>query len=618
MRVVALGMVLCGLAFISASDRSFGQQDLRQQPKPPRTLENLIEEPAAEVPPAKEAVANADLLAVPPEAEVAATINLIRDAYSNEYKGEPSVLMKTLKSAADQTDDAVRKFALLQEAEKEAVSSGDLSQAFEFLEKRGSLFKIDVQQSSIALIKEFTNPTGEMRKKLIEKLLQLSRTAFEADQVPFAKEAVALSLVLAEKQFKKTKGDGLDLRNELLALRNEALALQKDISQRSELFGDYEKALATLKKADAGACEREHTVVGRYLCFAKDDWKEGVAYLAKGEAGSLQEAAAQEVLQKSEGKKLPKDLLAVASVWWKLSEKPVRAKTSLSDRDLGELEKIREHSSSLYLEALPNLIDPIDRALATKRSTSPKASGPIFRKPINSIGLELVSIPKGTFLMGEGVGAVRVTLTKPFLLGKYEVTQGQWKNVMSLEPWMGQKGVQIWDDNAASFVHWDGATDFCKRLTDIDHKNGNLPAGESYRLPTEAEWEYACRAGTKTAFSFGDDEKQFGEYAWFEGNAKNVGEKCAHKVGLKKPNPWGLHDMHGNVFEWCSDWYGGALSGGVDPAGPKKDSGLRVNRGGSWWLKPGDCRSADRSFGEPFAHDYGRLGFRVARSQSAQ
>ena len=162
MRVVALGMVLCGLAFISASDRSFGQQDFRQQPKPPRTLENLIKEPAAEVTPAKEAVANADLWAVPPEAEVAVTINLIRDAYSNEYKGEPSVLMKTLKSAADQTDDAVRKFALLQEAEKEAVSSGDLPQAFEFLEKRGSLFKIDVQQSSIALIKEFPNPTGEM------------------------------------------------------------------------------------------------------------------------------------------------------------------------------------------------------------------------------------------------------------------------------------------------------------------------------------------------------------------------------------------------------------------------------------------------------------------------
>ena len=137
-------------------------------------------------------------------------------------------------------------------------------------------------------------------------------------------------------------------------------------------------------------------------------------------------------------------------------------------------------------------------------------------------------------------------------------------------------------------------------------------------MPTQAQWEYACRAGTTTAFSFGDDESQLGEYAWFVTNAMDSREQYAHKVGMKKPNPWGLHDMHGNVFEWCSDWYGGALSGGVDPAGPKKDSGLRVNRGGSWWLKPGDCRSADRSFGEPFAHDYGRLGFRVARSQSVQ
>jgi|GEM_PF-716821 len=233
----------------------------------------------------------------------------------------------------------------------------------------------------------------------------------------------------------------------------------------------------------------------------------------------------------------------------------------------------------------------------------------------NSIGLELIEISAGKFLMGDENRAVNVTLTKPFLLGKYEVTQGQWKNVMSLEPWVGQKGVQIGDDNAASFVHWDGATEFCKRLTDIDHKNGNLPAGESYRLPTEAEWEYACRAGTKTAFSFGDDEKQFGEYAWFDGNAKNVGEKCAHKVGLKKPNPWGLHDMHGNVWEWCSDWNGEELSSGVDPAGPNRGS-TRVLRGGSWWCIPGLCRSAFRNFLDPLNRNGGNLGFRVARSQS--
>ena len=157
----------------------------------------------------------------------------------------------------------------------------------------------------------------------------------------------------------------------------------------------------------------------------------------------------------------------------------------------------------------------------------------------------------------------------------------------------------------------------CEKLTDLARKAGKLKADEEYRLPTEAKWEYACRAGTQTAFSFGDDEKQLGEYAWFKGNAFKAGEIYAHKVGLKKPNPWGLHDMHGNVWEWCSDWYGEKLSGGVDPIGPEKGS-YRVFRGGGWRLDPGFCRSADRSFS---SHPSARgiiLGFRVARTQSVQ
>ena len=369
MRAAVVGMTLVAVLGF-ASDRSYGQPNPFQQQQPRRTLDNLLGEPAEKaplVPPAEEAVVGVDLLAVPPEAEVAEAIILIRDAYADEYKAEPGVLIKTLKSAAFQTDDAVRKFALLQEAEKAAVWSGDPSQAFELLEKRGSLFEIDVQQSSIALIKKFTKPTGETTKKLVERLLQLSRTALEADQLPFAKEAVELGVFHAralatEERVKKAKGQGE-------ALRNEATALQKDITQRIQLFGDYEKALATLKKPGAGACEREHDVVGRYICLGRGDWETGVASLAKGEAGPLQVAASKELMQKSGGQNLPKELLAVAGEWWNLSEKPTVAKPPLSESDL---EKIREHWGSLYAEALPHLIDPIDRALANKRSTKPK------------------------------------------------------------------------------------------------------------------------------------------------------------------------------------------------------------------------------------------------------
>ncbi len=258
---------------------------------------------------------------------------------------------------------------------------------------------------------------------------------------------------------------------------------------------------------------------------------------------------------------------------------------------------------------------------------------------INSIGMELIEIPAGKFTMGHPVGEkshasdeeqVAVTLTKPFWLGKTEVTQSQWKKVMGTEPWVNHSNVQIGEDNAASYVDWNDATAFCEKLTDLERKAGKLKANEEYRLPTEAQWEYACRAGTTTAFSFGDGSK-LNSHAWWggldleaslkgeikagPGNAAR--EQYAHKVGMKKPNTWGLHDMHGNVLEWCSDWYGDVLSGGVDPAG--LEEGLyRVNRGGSWWGIPGFCRSADRNDSIPSDRDYIGLGFRVAHSQSAQ
>ncbi len=233
----------------------------------------------------------------------------------------------------------------------------------------------------------------------------------------------------------------------------------------------------------------------------------------------------------------------------------------------------------------------------------------------NTIGMELIEIPAGEFTMGSPVGEkdreanetqVAVTLTKSFWLGKTEVTQGQWRQVMGTEPWKGKDYVQADKDCPATYVSWDDATTFCQNLTEIERKAGKLKADEEYRLATEAEWEYACRAGTTTAFSFGDDEKQLGNFGWFAGNT--AGEQYAHAVGMKKPNPWGLHDMHGNVWEWCSDWYGNALPGGTDPVGPGKGSD-RVLRGGGWRGIPGRCRSASRNYA---------LGFRVARSQSAQ
>ena len=239
-----------------------------------------------------------------------------------------------------------------------------------------------------------------------------------------------------------------------------------------------------------------------------------------------------------------------------------------------------------------------------------------IQKATNSIGMELVEIPAGEFMMGEGDDAVAVTLTRPFFLGKYEVTQEQFKKVMNTEPWVGDREVQMSASNAASFVNWKEATIFCQHLTESEHESNLLSRSDSYHLPTEAQWEYACRAGTTTVYSFGDDESPLGDFAWFKDNAKNVDEAFAHRVGMKTPNPWGLHDMHGNVWEWCSDWHGENLAGGTNPVGPERGS-IHVIRGGGWGNDPVSCRSAYRGSGPPSTR-IGLLGFRVARSQSTQ
>ena len=139
-----------------------------------------------------------------------------------------------------------------------------------------------------------------------------------------------------------------------------------------------------------------------------------------------------------------------------------------------------------------------------------------------------------------------VTISQGFYLSKFEITQAQWESVMDIQPWAGQEDVQEGPDYPAVFISWDDVQDFIRRLN-------VAVGGEFFRLPTEAEWEYVCRAGTTTLWSFGDDERQLENYAWFRKNAWDAGEKYAHPVGAKQLHPWGLFDLHGNVWEWCQD-----------------------------------------------------------------
>jgi formylglycine-generating enzyme required for sulfatase activity len=211
-------------------------------------------------------------------------------------------------------------------------------------------------------------------------------------------------------------------------------------------------------------------------------------------------------------------------------------------------------------------------------------------------------IPSGSFTMGSSSseerrssdeGQVEVTLSQPFWLAKTEVTQAQWEAVMGSNP-SQFKGSNL----PVESVSWEDAKTFTAKLND----ESILPEGWKFALPTEAQWEFACRAGEKGPYSGGS----LGDVGWYDDNS----EEKTHEVGQKKTNAWGLQDMHGNVWEWCADWYAETLQGGVDPKGHESRFS-RVNRGGSWDVINSSCRAAYRGRSTPDSLDY-RLGFRPA------
>jgi formylglycine-generating enzyme required for sulfatase activity len=243
-------------------------------------------------------------------------------------------------------------------------------------------------------------------------------------------------------------------------------------------------------------------------------------------------------------------------------------------------------------------------------------SPPKITELTNSIGMKLVRIPAGTFQMGspiEEYGAISneeqytVKISNAFYLGKFEVTQGQYAKVMGLNPSYFQKRVIRKTDSSmypVDSLYVDFAVEFCNRLSEMPEEKR---AGRSYRLPTEAEWEYACRAGSTTAYSFGDDASSLDKFAWFKENSDGQ----THPVGSKEPNAWGLYDMHGNVWEWCADRYGEYPRGmAIDPISPQSKK-YPISRGGNFDSLPIFCRSAYRGDNLTSSRTYEYCGFRV-------
>ena len=257
----------------------------------------------------------------------------------------------------------------------------------------------------------------------------------------------------------------------------------------------------------------------------------------------------------------------------------------------------------------------------------------------NSLGMKMLWCPAGVFLMGspknekerrENENQVQVRISRGFWMARTPVTQGQWQALMGNNPSWFQSSMDLpveqrgksptrtgrphfigSKDLPVEQVSWDDAVEFCTKL----NAQESLPSGYRYALPTEAQWEYACRAGTTTPFHFGST---------LNGTAANCDVLRPYGTAIKEDNyfgpttnvgcypsnAWGLHDMHGNVWEWCADWYGDHLLGGTDPMGPAIGT-YRVQRGGAWGYDAAHCRAATRSSYEPgFRYDF--LGFRPA------
>ncbi|MCX7394571.1 MAG: formylglycine-generating enzyme family protein [Planctomycetales bacterium] len=281
--------------------------------------------------------------------------------------------------------------------------------------------------------------------------------------------------------------------------------------------------------------------------------------------------------------------------------------------------------SAAAAESVPDKASPLLFPFtATQAQAGQQAWAKSFGKPVvdkNTLGMEFVLIPPGTFTMGsppaekdrrDDETQVQVTLTEAIWLSKTEVTQGQWTQVMGTIPWTGAGGIKDYakegPDYAACYLSWNAAQEFLKTLSQRD--------GSTYRLPTEAEWEWSCRAGTSSPWSFGEKDGDLSQYGWYggvfgEGNAQP--EQYPHPVSQKLANPFGLDDMHGNVLEWCEDVYVAKRLGGTNPH-VTTGSNFHVLRGGSWNYPPRNSRTSQRSKNLPDARSYNG-GFRVVRTQ---
>ena len=587
-----------------------------QEPAPESTATSLLPEPAAD--------------------KVDSGVKTLKSLYASDYRrtqagnklqaqlGSAGLARKLLKTAAETPPDSDGYYPMLSEAIRLATIGNKPDVAFDAIGRLLKTHAIDASAMRLKVLTHFGQKTTRLTdvRTASRFVMPAIQAAADTQKIKTAQALLAVGQTMAKRMFDRT--------------------MQKSLAQASELLEllrkQEEDVVAALKKIEQNPEDPvANLTVARFMGLRKGDWEGAEAYAALVDEDDVRSLFVREFAAPDD----IKEILRLANDWWEFAETQSGAvklqATELAAIRYASIVKqlkgfeqkqvetrlagvIRDHTVAVRMpvrlstaQAPPPAVAPFN---ATQAKAHQKAWANHLGVPVettNSIGMKFVVIPPGEFMMGspkdepgreDDETLHKVTLTQPFQIGMHEVTQEQYQTVMGTNP-SQLKGAQ----NPVELVTWDEAVEFCRKLSELPKEKS---MGYVYRLPTEAEWEYACRAGTTTKYSFGVSDARLGGYAWSE----EYSDKTTHSVGRKKPNAWGLYDMHGNVWEWCQDKYGIYQSGAVtDPTGPASGDSNAL-RGGSFLDRSSYHRSARRTFTLPEFRNRtnGNYGFRVVRT----
>ncbi len=522
-------------------------------------------------------------------------------------KDKAELARALLQTAATSGAKDAELFVLLRQARDFAAQGMDAKTALEAIDMRAAAFDVEALGEKVDLFAK-TTAKGADAAAWAGAALDVAEEASEGDDYDAAVKLAARAEALARAANDKGLQETAKARSNELA----------DLKRVADGLKGHFKTLET-KPDDPAA----NAAVGRFVSLVKGDWKRGLPMLVKGSEPALKTLAEQELGN-------PTDASAQAALG--------EAWAAQADKETPTYKaRARGRAAEWLGRAIPGLTGLARVSAERKLASLGPATGPKSRQSLDlggGVRMELVTIKPGAFTMGSTEEPLeawqvdespehKVTITKGYSLGKYEVTRGQFAAFVKATGYKteAEKEGKAWgrtaggqwqeiagnnwqtpatftqtDEHPVTCMSWNDAKAFCDWAA--------KKTARGARLPTEAEWEYACRAGTKTKWSFGDAESVLEEYAWSNKNS-------THPVGQKKPNAWGLFDMYGNVWEWCQDWAGPYAAGdAVDPTGAAGGN-ARCLRGGCWYNSAIECRSTIRN-GDPASNQKPLYGFRVA------